>query len=124
MCNCATKSDLKGATGIDTSENVKKPDLTGLKSNVDKLDIDKLKTVQIDLSKVNNIVDNEVVRKTMYDQLVTKVHAIDSSKLVKKLTATQKLKRLRIEFLFMINTLLLLNLKKILAQLLMRKFSN
>ena len=43
LSNDATKADLKDATGVDTSIFAKKVDLAGLKSNVDKLDIDKLK---------------------------------------------------------------------------------
>ena len=43
LSNYATKTDLKNATGIDTSSFAKKVDLANLKSNVDKLDIDKLK---------------------------------------------------------------------------------
>ena len=43
LSNYATKSDLKNATGVDTSKFAKKDDITNLKSNVDKLDIDKLK---------------------------------------------------------------------------------
>ena len=43
LSNYATKTDLKNATGIDKSSFAKKVDLPSLKSNVDKLDIDKLK---------------------------------------------------------------------------------
>ena len=45
LSNYATKSDLKNATGVDTSKFATKIDLTNLKSIVDKLEIDKLKTV-------------------------------------------------------------------------------
>ena len=45
LSNYATKADLKNATGVDTSKVAKKVDLANLKSNVDKLDIDKLKNV-------------------------------------------------------------------------------
>ena len=80
------------------------------KAEVDKKYIDKTGVVPIDLSKLFNVVDNHVIKKTVYDQLVWKVHAIDSSKLIKKWTVTQKLKKLKIKFPIMINTLLLLNL--------------
>ena len=57
--NYATKTDLKNATGIDTSSFAKKVDLANLKSNVDKLDIDQLKNVPTNLinlkSKVNKL---------------------------------------------------------------------
>ena len=45
MSNYATKADLKNATGVNTSKFAEKVDLASLKSNVDKLDIDKLKNV-------------------------------------------------------------------------------
>ena len=65
ISNYATKSDLKNATGVDTSKFAKKVDLANLKSNVDKLNIDKLKTVATNLSnlkikvvaKIKNIED-------------------------------------------------------------------
>ena len=46
--------------------------------------MDKLKTVPVDLSKLNNVVHNEVVKKTVYDKLVAKVNAIDASGFVLK----------------------------------------
>lgn len=72
--------------------------------------IDKIGVVPIDLSKLFHVVDNHVIKKTVYDKLVWKVHAIDSSQLVKKWTVIQKLKKLKIQFPIMINTLLLPNL--------------
>ena len=54
MCNYATKTDLKTATGVDTSKFVEKVDLANLKSNVDKLDIDKLKNVTTNLSNLKS----------------------------------------------------------------------
>ena len=48
LSNYATKADLKNATGVDTSKFAKKVDLDSLKSNVNKLDIDKIKTVPDD----------------------------------------------------------------------------
>ena len=56
-----------------------KLDFGRLKAEVDKMDVEKLKTVATDLSKVSNVVDNDVVKKTLYDKLVTKVNGIDSS---------------------------------------------
>ena len=47
LSDYATKTDLKNATGIETSSFAKKADLASLKSNVDKLGIDKLKNVPI-----------------------------------------------------------------------------
>ena len=104
--NYATKSDLKNATGFDTSDFAKKSDLANLTSDVDKLDIDKLKnvpndlrnlksklhkldigkleTVPVNLSKLSNAVKNNIVRKNVYDELVKKVNVIDTSGLVRK----------------------------------------
>ena len=53
----------KKTTGVDALEFAKKVDLSNLKSEVDKLDIDKLKTVPTDLSRLNNVVYNDVVKK-------------------------------------------------------------
>ena len=74
----ATKADLKKAGRIDTSKLAAKSDLVGL--NIDaKIDVGKLKTVLVDLSKLSNVVNNEVVRKTMYVKLGAKVNNIDIS---------------------------------------------
>ena len=61
------KSNLKGAIGIDTCRLASKTDLAILKTKVDNLDIDTLKTVSADLSKLSNVVFNGVVKKTPYD---------------------------------------------------------
>ena len=63
MSDYATKSYLKNATGVDTSEFTRKVDLANLKSDIDDLDIDKLKTVPADLSKLSNVVKNDVFKK-------------------------------------------------------------
>ena len=80
----ATKAELKNATRADTSKLAAKADLASLKAEVDKIDVDKLKTVPIDLSKLSNAVKNEVVKKTVYDKLVAKVNNIDNSGFVLK----------------------------------------
>ena len=58
--------------------------MANLKTEVDKLDIDKLATVPVDLSKLSNVVKNDTVKKTVYDKLVAKVNNIYTSGLVKK----------------------------------------
>ena len=55
------KLDLKNATGVDTSKLAAKSDLASLKD--DKIDVDKLKTVPVDLSKLSNLVNNDFVKK-------------------------------------------------------------
>ena len=93
LSNYSTKAHLKNATGFteNTSNFAKKTDLANLKSDVDKLDIDKLKNVPsnlsnlkskvdkldigklestaVDLSKLSNVVKNDVVKKTEFDEL-------------------------------------------------------
>ena len=59
-------------------------DLVSLKTAVDKIDVEKLKTVSVDLSKLSNIVKNAVVKKTVYEKLVAKVNNIDTSEFVLK----------------------------------------
>ena len=84
MSNYATKADLKGATEVNTSNLPSKSALSKLKFEVDKIDINKLKTVPVDLSKLSNVVNNEVVMKTMFDKLVATFNAIDGSGFVSK----------------------------------------
>ena len=64
---------------IDTSSFALKSNLASLKTEVDKLDIDKLVPVPVDLSKLSDVVKNDVVKKTVYDELVDKVNSTDSS---------------------------------------------
>ena len=61
-----------------------KSNLSSLEAQVDKTDVDKLKTGPADLSKLRNVVNNEAVRKTVYDKLVTEVNKIDTKGLVLK----------------------------------------
>ena len=84
LSNYATKTNFKKATGIDTSNLAFKSNLATLKAEVDKIYVDKLKTVPIDLSKLSNVVDDEVVKKTVYDKLVAKVNDIDTRGFVLK----------------------------------------
>ena len=70
MSNYASKTDLKNATGIDTSNLALKSNLASLKTEVDKIDVDKLKTDPTDLSKLSNVVNNDVVKNIEYDKLV------------------------------------------------------
>ena len=72
MSNYATRSGVKKATDVDISDFAKKTDLVSLKWIVDELDIDKLKTIPTDLGKLNDLVENEIVEKSTYDELVKK----------------------------------------------------
>ena len=84
LCNYATKTYLKNVTHVDTSSFALKTNLANLKTEVDKLDIDKLVPVPVDLSKLSDGVKNEVVKKTVYDKLVAKINNIDTSRFVLK----------------------------------------
>ena len=64
LTNYATKTDLKNIAHTDVSSFASKTNLSTLKTEVDKIDIDKLKTVPDDLAKLSNVVKNEVVKKT------------------------------------------------------------
>ena len=82
LSNYATKTGLKNITHADTSSFASKTNLAALKTEVDKLDTDKLKTVPADLAKLTNVVDNNVVKKTEHSTLKTKVDNIDTSTFV------------------------------------------
>ena len=79
LSNYATKKDMKDITHVDTSSYALKTNLAALKTEVDKIDTDKLKTVPDDLAKLSNVVKNDVVKKTTYNTLKNKVDAIDTS---------------------------------------------
>ena len=64
LTNYATKTDLKNITHVDVSSFASKTNLAALKTEVDKIDVDKLKTVPDDLAKLSNVVKNKVVKKT------------------------------------------------------------
>ena len=79
LSNYATKTDLKNVTHVHTSSFALKTNLASLKTEVDKLDIDKLASVFVDLSKLS-----DVVKKAVYDKVVAKVNNIDTSGFVLK----------------------------------------
>ena len=73
LVNYATKTDLKNITYADVSSFASKTNLASLKTEVDKIDTDKLKTVPADLAKLSNVVKNDVVKKTDYNAKVTSI---------------------------------------------------
>ena len=93
LSNFATKADLWRATGVDMSELRERSELTTLKAEEDKINVDKLKTVLFYLRKLSNVVNNEFVKKTEYGKLVAKVNNIDASGFFKKKTMIQIKKR-------------------------------
>ena len=84
LSNYATKKEINDITQVDNSKFASKTNLANLKTEVDKLDIGKLATVLVDLSKLSNVVKNDVLKKAVYDKLVAKVNNIDTSDFVLK----------------------------------------
>ena len=75
LTNYATKTDLKNITHVDVSSFASKTDLAALKTELDKIDVDKLKTKPVDLAKLTNAVENDLVKKTVYNTKVTSIDA-------------------------------------------------
>ena len=91
LTNYATKTDSKNITQVDVSSFASKTNLAALKTEVDKIDIDKLKTAPNDLAKLTNAVENDLVKiagltKNTIDNLadITKLKAIDTNSFVLK----------------------------------------
>ena len=68
LSNYPTKTDIKNISHVDASSLTLKSNLASLKTEVDKLDIDKLVPVAIDLNKLRDVVKDDVVKKTVYDK--------------------------------------------------------
>ena len=79
LSNYAKKADIKNISHVNASSFALKKNLASLKTEFDKLDIDKLMPVPVDLSKLSDVVKNDVVKKDLYDNLVAKVDNIDTS---------------------------------------------
>ena len=75
LANYATKDDAKNIPHVDVSSYATKTNLAALKSEVDKIDVDKLKAVPVDLAKSSNVVKNDVVKKTDYNTKVTSIES-------------------------------------------------
>ena len=112
-------SDLKNATGVDTSSHAKKADLANLKSDVDKLDIDELKNVPsflnnlkskidkldidelvpvpVNLSKLSNVVKNDVVKNYVYNAKIKNIEdkIPDITNVATKTTLNAKIKEVK-----------------------------
>ena len=84
LSDYATKADIKNISHVDTSSFALKTNLANLKSEVDKLDIDKLVPAPSDLRKLTDVVKNGFVKKVVYDKLVAKVDNIGTSRFVLK----------------------------------------
>ena len=73
--NYATKDDAKNIAHVDGSSFASKTNLAALKTEVDEIDADKLKTVPVDLAKLSNVVNNDIVKKTDYNTKVTSIES-------------------------------------------------
>ena len=75
LTNYATKTDLKNITQVGVSSFASKTNLAALKTEVDKIDTDKLKTAPTDLAKLTNAIEDDVVKKTDYSTKITIIEA-------------------------------------------------
>ena len=73
LTNYATKTDVNNVTHVDVSSFASKTNLAALKTEVDKIDVDKLKTTPVDLAKLTNAVKNYLVKKTVHNTKVTSI---------------------------------------------------
>ena len=73
LANYATKTE--NITHVDVSSFASKTNLAALKTEVDKIDADKLKTTPADLAKLTNAVEHDIVKKTDYNTKVTSIEA-------------------------------------------------
>ena len=93
LSNYATKDDVRNITHVDVISYATKTNLAALKAEVDKIDVDKLKTVPDDLAKLSNVVENEVVKKTDFsaDTYVTRTKfSTDTNALDDKIDKVEK----------------------------------
>ena len=110
LSNYATKADLKNATGVDTSSFAKNKlyidklknvpsGSSSLKSKADKLDVDKLVPVPVDLSKPTDAVKNNVVKKGVYNAKIKNIKdkILDIPKFATKTTLNAKINEVKCE---------------------------
>ena len=75
LSNYATKNDINDITHVDVSGFASKTNLAALKTEIDKIDTDKLKTTPADLAKLTNVVKKDLVKKTDYNIKVTSIES-------------------------------------------------
>ena len=75
LSNYETKKDINDITHVDVSGFASKTNLAALKTEIDKIDTDKLKTLPADLAKLTNVVKNDVVKKTDDNTKVTSIES-------------------------------------------------
>ena len=77
--NYTTKATRVGTSNLATNVN-----LPSVKADIEKIDLDKLKRLPVDLSKLSNLVNNKYAKKNFYNKLVATVNVIDTSVFVLK----------------------------------------
>ena len=104
LCNYATKTDIKNMSHVDTSSFALQSNLTSLKAEVGKLDIDRFVPVPVDLSKLSDVVKNDFVKKDEYNgkikTIYDKIPAI--TKLATNASPNRKKMRLKIKYLVLL----------------------
>ena len=109
LSNYTTKADLKNAAGVNTSKFALKVDLASLKSEVDKFDIDQLVPVPVDLSRLSDVVKNDVVKKYVYNAKIKNIDKIpDITNLATNTTLNAKINEVKNETPSILAELLLL----------------
>ena len=103
FANYATKADLNNVTVVDTSKFAKKVDLANLKSDVDKWDIDKFKNVPSNLNNLKNKIDKLDVEKSVAVSVyLSKLSDIVKNDVVKKMYIMLRLKMLKMKYLILL----------------------
>ena len=108
LSNYATKKYIKDITHVDTSSYALKTNLAALKTEVYKIDTDKLKTVPNDLAKLSNVVKNDVVKKTDFsadDYVKKNKFSADTNALDDKIDGVGK--KIQMLVIFLLNLVLL-----------------
>ena len=95
LSNYATKTDVKNITHVNVSSFASKTNLTALKTEVDKIDTDKLRTVPDDLAKLSNVVKNDVVEKTDYNSKIMEIETSAQNTLKNMLDNLADVKKLK-----------------------------
>ena len=109
LSNYTTKADLKNAAGVDTSKFALKVGLASLKSEVHKFDIDQLVPVPVDLSRLSDVVKNDVVKKYVYNAKIKNIDKIpDITNLATNTTLNAKINEVKNETPSILAELLLL----------------
>ena len=91
----SSRKDIKNIFHVDTSRFALRSNLASLRTEVDKLDIDKLVPVLVDLSKLRDVVKNAVVKQTAYGKLAAKVNSICTNRIVLKTNYDSDKRRVR-----------------------------